>query len=112
MVFAEILTNIKSHLDDFDHSKLFHECNNLETCIGKYSTSTMIVYRLRKISQLIKSTLSDNITYLRNEIDELIQILTNLVSWQCKICGKTVEAEHENQLILWITAHEITNNCK
>ena len=72
----------------------------------------MIAYRLRKISQLSKSTLSANSEYLRGEIDELIRIITNLVSWQCKMCGKTIEAEHKNQLALWIKAHEINNNCK
>lgn len=112
MTLAKILTNIKNNLDDFDSSKLFQECKNLDAHIGKYSTSAMIVYRLRKISQLTKSTLSTNTKYLRIEIDELIQILINLVSWKCTTCGKMIEAEHENQLRLWITAHEISTNCK
>lgn len=111
-ILAKILANIKNHLNDLDSSKLFQECKNLESCIDKYPTSAMIVYRLRKILQLSKSTLSDNIEYLRREIDELIQILTNFVSWQCKICKKTIEAEHKDQLTLWISAHEISNNCK
>ena len=112
IVLTEILTNIKNSLDDFDSSKLSQECKNLEVCIDKYSISAMIVYRLRKISQLTKSTLSKNIKYLRNEIDELIIVFTNLVSWQCKICKKIIEAEHKDQLILWINAHEISDNCK
>jgi len=109
---VKILTNIKNYLDDFDSSKLSQECKNLEVCMDKYSISAMIVYRLRKISQSTKYALFDNITYLRREIDELIQILTNFVSWQCKMCKKIIAAEHKDQLTLWITAHEISDNCK
>ena len=109
---AGILTNIKNYLDDCDRSKLSQECKDLRACIGKNSISAIIAYRLRKISQLPISPLPDNVEYLKREIDELIKILTNLVSWQCKICGKTIEAEHKNQLTLWINAHKISNNCK
>ena len=109
---AKILTKIKNYLDDSDSSKIFQECKKLKICINKYSISAMIVHRLRKISQLTKSTLSKNIKYLRSEIDELIIVLTNLVSWQCKTCKKIIEAEHKDQLTLWINAHEISDNCK
>lgn len=109
---AGILTNIKNYLGDSNSSRLFQECKDLGSCIGKYSISAMIAYRLRKIAQLHKTLFPDNKEYLKREIDELIRILTNLVSWQCKICGKTIEAEHKNQLALWVTAHEISNSCK
>jgi len=107
-----ILTNIKNYLGDSNSSTLFQECKDLESCIGKNSISAMIVYRLRKISQLPASLLPGNVDYVKREIDELIKILANLVSWKCKICGKTIEAEHENQLTLWVAAHEINNDCK
>ena len=109
---TEILTNIKNYLDNFDSSKLFQECKKLKICINKYSISAMIVHRLQKISQLTKSTLSDNIEYAKGEIEELLRILTNFVSWHCKACDKTIDAEHKNQLTLWIKAHEMNNDHK
>jgi hypothetical protein len=72
----------------------------------------MIAYRLRKISKLHKSSLSDNSIHLKREINELIHILTHLISWHCKVCDKTIETEHENQLALWVMAHEISNDHK
>jgi hypothetical protein len=59
---------------------------------------------------LSESSLFQNVEYLKVEITDLIKILTNLVSWQCNICDKTVGAEHEGQLGLWINAHEITHH--
>jgi hypothetical protein len=109
IILAKILTNIKNHLDEVDSSQLFHECKNLSVSIGKYSIDAMIVYRLRKISNLPK-LLPENIEYLKREIDELIRILINLASWECKICGKTIEAEQKNQLALWMKAHKTINN--
>jgi hypothetical protein len=109
IVLAKILTNIKNYLDEVDRSKLFQECKNLSVCISKYSINAMIVYRIRKISHL-PNLLPDNIEYLKREIDELIRILINLISWECKICGKTIEAEQKNQLTLWIKAHKTINN--
>ena len=107
---TKILTNIKNYLDNFNTSKLFQECKKLKICISKCFISAMIMHRLQKISQLTKSTLSGNIEYVKREIEELLTILTNFVSWHCKTCGKTIDAEHNNQLALWIKAHEITDN--
>ena len=50
--------------------------------------------------------LSDNREYVKREIEELLGILTNFVSWHCKACDKTIDAENKNQLVLWVTAHE------
>ena len=107
---TKILTKIKNYLDDSDSSKIFQECKKLKICISKCFISAMIIHRLQKISQLTKSRLSNNIEYFRREIEELLAILTNFVAWHCKACGKTIDAEHKNQLTLWVTAHEITDN--
>ena len=109
---VKILTNIKNCLDDFDNLKLFQECKELEYCIRKYSISAMIIHRLQKISQLTKSELSGNIEYVKREIEELLRILINFVSWHCKACDKTIDAEHKKQLALWITVHKISNEHK
>ena len=111
-ILARILSNIENYLDDVGNPKLSQECKDLRLHLNRYPLSAMIVYRLRKISKLHKLSLSDDIPYLKREINELIHLLTNLVSWQCKTCGKIIETEHENQLTLWIKAHEITNNHK
>ena len=104
---TKILTKIKNYLDNFDSSKIFQECKKLKICISKCFINAMIVHRLQKISQLTKSTLSDNIEYVKGEIEELLRILSNFVFWYCKACGKTIDAEHKNQLVLWVKAHEI-----
>ena len=104
---AKILTNIKNCLDDADRSKLLQECKYLRSYVGKCFISAMIVYRLRKISQLSESSLTANVRNLKTEITELIGILTNLVSWRCGMCGKTVNAENDDQLKLWINAHKM-----
>ena len=109
---TKILTKIKNYLDDFDSSKLFQECKKLKICISKCFISAMIVHRLQKISQLTKSTLSDNVKYIKEEVEELLRILTNFVSWHCNACDKTIDAEHKNQLGLWIKAHEISYDHK
>ena len=109
---TKILTKIKNYLDDFDSSKIFQECKKLKICISKCFISAMVVHRLQKISQLTKSTLSDNIEYVKGEIEELLRILTNFVSWYCKVCDKTIDAEHKNQLTLWVKAHEISHDHK
>ena len=109
---TKILTKIKNYLDDFDSSKIFQECKNLKICISKCFISAMIIHRLQKISQLTKSTLFGNTEYVKREIEELLTILTNFVSWHCKACDKTVDAEHKNQLGLWIKAHEISHDHK
>jgi glutaredoxin-related protein len=107
---TKILTNIKNHLDNFDSSKIFQECKKLRICISKCYISAMIVHRLQKISQLTKSTLSDNIEYVKREIEELLRILTNFVSWHCKACDETIDAEHKNKLTLWVKVHEISDD--
>ena len=107
---TKILTKLKNYLDDFDSSKIFQECKKLKICISKCFISAMIVHRLQKISQLTKSTLSDNIEYIKGEIEELLKILTNFVSWYCNACDKTIDAEHENKLTLWVKAHEISDD--
>ena len=104
---AKILTNIKNHLDDADRSKLLQECEHLRSYVGKCLISAMIAYRLRKISRLSESSLIANAGNLKTEITELIGILTNLVSWRCGMCGKTVDAENDDQLELWINAHKM-----
>ena len=109
---TKILTKIKNYLNDFDSSKIFQECKKLKICISKCFISAMIVHRLQKISQLTKSTISDNVKYIKGEIEELLTILTNFVSWHCKACEKTIDAEHENQLALWVKAHEISQDHK
>jgi len=111
-ILVRILANIKKYLDNISNPKLFQECENLKLHLNKYFISAMTAYRLRKISKLDKSLLSNNKFYLKNEIDELICLLTHLVFWHCKICDKTIEAEHENQLTLWIMAHEISSDHK
>ena len=111
-ILVRILTTIKNHLDDISNSKLFQECENLKTHLNKYFISAMTAYRLRKISKLDKSLVFSNKSYLKKEIDELIHLLTHLVSWHCKVCDKTIETEHENQLTLWVMAHEISNEHK
>ena len=111
-ILSRILTNIKKYLDNISNPKLFQECENLKRHLNKYFISAMTAYRLRKISKLDKSLLSNNKFYLKNEIDELIYLLTHLVFCHCKICDKTIEAEHENQLTLWIMAHEISSDHK
>ena len=109
---VKVLTDIKDHLNDFDNSKLFQECKYLGRNIGKYFMSATIVYRLRKLSQLSELSLPKNVEYLKMEINDLISILTNLVFWQCKTCNKTIQAEHEEKLELWIKAHKMSNNHK
>ena len=104
---AKILTNIKNHLDDTDRSKLLQECKHLGSYVRKCFISAMILYRLRKISRLSESSLTTNTGNLKTEITELIEILTHLVSWRCGMCGKTVDAENDNQLKLWINAHKM-----
>ena len=104
---AKILSNIKNYLDDADKSKLLQECEYLGSYVEKYLISAMTAYRLRKISQLSESSSTAHIGNLKTEITELIGILTNLVSWRCGMCGKTVDAENDNQLELWINAHKI-----
>ncbi|NQV40397.1 MAG: hypothetical protein HQ505_07695 [Nitrosopumilus sp.] len=111
-ILVRILTDIKKYLDNISNPKLFHECKNLNAHLNKYSISAMTTYRLRKISKLNKSMLSSNNSYLKKEIDKLIHLLTNLVSWYCKVCDKTIETEHENQLTLWVMAHEISGDHK
>ncbi len=111
-ILVKILTDIKNYLHDIDNPKLFQECKNLVSHLNKYSISAMIAYRLRRISKLDKSLLSGNNSYLKREIDELIHLLTNLVSWHCKVCDKTIETEHENQLVLWVMAHKISSDHK
>lgn len=111
-ILVRILTDIKNYLDDISNPKLSQECENLEYHLTKYSMSAMIVYRLRKISRLDKSLLSRNNLHLKREIDKLIDLLTHLVSWHCKVCDKTIETEHENQLTLWVMAHEISSDHK
>lgn len=104
---AKILTSIKNHLDDTDRSKLLRECEHLGSYVGKCFMSAMTAYRLRKISRLSELLLNVNADNLKTEIAELICILSNLVSWRCGMCGKTVDAEHESQLELWIHAHKM-----
>ncbi len=111
-ILVRILTKIKNYLDDISDPKLFQECENLEYHLNKYVISAMIAYRLRKISKLDKSLLSSNKSYLKKEIEKLIRILTDLVCWHCKACNKTIETEHENQLTLWIMAHETSSEHK
>lgn len=111
-ILVRILTNIKNNLHNIDNAKLFQECRKIGSHLNKYSISAMIAYRLRKISKLDKSMMSENNSYLKREINELIHILNNLVSWHCKVCDKTIETEHENQLALWIMAHEISSDHK
>jgi hypothetical protein len=109
---AKILTNIKNHLDDIDRSKLLRECERLGSYVGKCFMSAMTVYRLRKISGLSKLSLSGSANDLKTEITELIEILTNIVSWRCGICGKNVDAENESHLELWIHAHKMISDHK
>jgi hypothetical protein len=109
---AKILTNVKNYLDNTDRSKLRQECEYLGSCIGKYFISATTAYRLQKISKLSESSLNENVDHMKMEIGELIGILTNLVSWRCGICDKTVDAEHESQLKLWVEAHEMGNDHK
>ncbi len=111
-ILTRILTNIKKYLDNINNPKLFQECENLKHHLNKYFISAMTAYRLRKISKLDKSLLSSNKSYLKKEIEELIDLLTHLVSWHCKVCNKTIETEHENQLTLWVMAHEISSDHK
>lgn len=111
-ILVRILTNIKNHLDNTNNQKLSQECANLKYHLDKYSISAMIGYRLRKISRLDKSLVLGNKSYLKKEIGKLIDILTNLVSWHCKVCNKTIESEHKNQLALWVSAHEISSDHK
>ena len=56
--------------------------------------------------------LSDNMEYVKGEIEELLRILTNFVSWHCKACDKKIDAEHKNQLALWVKVHEISHDHK
>ena len=109
-ILAKILTNIQNHLNNLDNSKLFQECQHLGSCVEKCFISAMIMYRLRKISRLSELSPVDNIQHLKIEISELIEILTNLISWRCGICKKTVNAENPAQLELWVNAHKMINN--
>jgi hypothetical protein len=105
------LTN-QDFLDDADRSKLRQECECIGSCLGKCFISATTAYRLRKISKLSESSLNENVDHMKIEIGELIGILTNLVSWRCGVCDKTVDAEHESQLKLWVEAHEMGNDHK
>jgi len=109
---VKALTNIRDYLDDTSNSKLFHECDNLKSHITKSVLSAMTAYRLQKIAKLDRSLSHSNKSHLKNEINELIHILTHLVSWHCKVCNKIIETEHKNKLTLWIMAHEISVNHK
>ncbi len=111
-ILVKILNDIKNYLDDVNNPKLVQECKSLEHHLSNYSISAMTAYRLRKICKLDKSSLSSNKSYLKKEIDELIYLLTHLVSWHCKVCDKTIETENEHQLPLLVTAHEISNEHK
>ena len=106
-LITKILTDIESHLDDSDHFQLFQECMRLEPCIRHCFMSAMTVYRLRKISRLSASSLTENVQNLKIEIRDLIETLTRLVCWKCGMCGKTVDAETESNLELWIHAHRM-----
>ena len=106
-IITGILTDIKSHLCDSDSTQLLQECLRLEQCIENCFMSAMTVYRLRKISQLTITSLTENIQNLQIEIRDLIEVLTHLVYWKCEACGKTVDAESENHLELWVNAHKM-----
>ena len=108
-ILVKILKNIKNYLDDLNNPKLGEECKSLDYHLKKYSISAMTAYRLRNICKLDKASTK---SFLKEEIDELIELLTNLVSWKCKVCNKTIETEHQNQLALLVTAHELSNEHK
>ena len=105
-ILVKLLKNIKSHLESKDKSKITKEFESLEHHLKKISISAMTAFRIRKLYKLdhIKDA-----AYIKEEIDKLITILTHLVSWKCQTCNKTIETEHQDQLPLLVTAHEITH---
>ena len=105
-IIVKLLKNIKSHLENKDKSKISKEFESIEHHLKKISISAMTAFRIRKLYKLDHTK---DASFIKEEIDKLITILTHLVSWKCKICNHTIETEHQDQLPLLVTAHEITH---
>lgn len=109
-IIVKILRDINDSLNDSNYTKLSENLKSLGHHLDKYSIGAMVGFRLRKICNLDKSSIPTNDPRLKKEIDELIKILSHLVSWKCKICNKTIETENMNQLPLLVTAHEMSEH--
>ena len=81
IVIADILANIKHCLDVKDSSKTWQECQNLMEYRTKCNLHDDINKRLEKVEKTVflgSSSLDNNIVRsLKNEIDELIKILSH-----------------------------------
>ena len=105
-IIIKSLKSIKTHIENSDKSKISKEFESLEHHLKKISISAMTAFRIRKLYKLDHT---NDASYIKDEIDKLVSILTHLVTWKCNVCNKTIETERQEQLALLVTAHQINH---